>query len=148
MLSMKVSTLRCSYLNKSNRVGLVPRGLHYRTKHGYEKGKSSREDRIFKVVVEKSSGRKREGERERAFDIFHEKGRNGAFGVHSPRRNLSSGNLVLCCMEILRASCFRDKKPRDSSWQPVTRYRRRRFNIYPQMEGSERGAKNATRETS
>lgn len=65
MLSMKVSTLRCSYLNKSNRVGLVPRGLHYRTKHGYEKGKSSREDRIFKVGVEKSSGREREGERGR-----------------------------------------------------------------------------------
>lgn len=93
MLSMKVSTLRCSYLNKSNRVGLVPRGLHYRTKHGYEKGKSSREDRIFKVGVEKKQWeRKRGGEgKERAFDIFHEKGRNGTFGVHSPRRNLSSG---------------------------------------------------------
>lgn len=69
MLSMKVSTLRCSYLNKSNRVGLVPRGLHYRTKHGYEKGKSSREDRIFKVGVEKSSGREREGERKRGKSV-------------------------------------------------------------------------------
>lgn len=66
MLSMKVSTLRCSYLNKSNRVGLVPRGLHYRTKHGYEKGKSSREDRIFKVGVEKKQWeRKRGGEEAR-----------------------------------------------------------------------------------
>ena len=72
MLSMKVSTLRYSYLNKSNRVGLVPRGLHYTTNHGYEKRKSSRQDRIFKVGVKKT---KRERERER------EKGEGGGKSV-------------------------------------------------------------------
>lgn len=127
MLSMKVSTLRCSYLNKSNRVGLVPRGLHYGTT-AVRKRKSWREDRIFKVGVKKASGRG-----SRAFDIFHGQ-RQRERGVRSPR---PGKGLVLCYMEILRASCFRDKKPRVI--RPVTRYQGRRFNIYPQMEGSERG---------
>lgn len=107
MLSMKVSTLRCSYLNKSNRVGLVPRGLHYGTT-AVRKRKSSREDRIFKVGVKKALG----GE-QRAFDIFHGKGKES---VCSPR---PGKGLVLCYMEILRASCFRDKKPGDSTGHSI-----------------------------
>lgn len=137
MLSMKVSTLRCPYLNKSNRVGLVPRGLHYRTSHGYEKRKSWREDRIFKVGVEK---KQREGE-ERAFDIFHGKGNGASILLGGQPCPLLHGNPTSFLFS-------RQKATRDSSWELVTRYQRRRFNIYPQMEGSERGAKNATRETS
>ena len=141
MLSMKVSTLRYSYLNKSNRVGLVPRGLHYTTNHGYEKRKSSRQDRIFKVGVKKTK-RERERERkgreeEKAFDIFHGEG-NGAL---RPRRNLDGQPCPLLHGNPTSFLFSRQKAIRDSSWQPVTRYQRRRFNIYPQMEGSERGAK-------
>lgn len=138
MLSMKVSTLRYSYLNKSNRVGLVPRGLSITQPTTVTKKGKVRVKIVYLKLVSKKQRERGEGrEEEKAFDIFHGEG-NGAL---RPRRNLDGQACPLLHGNPTSFLFSRQKAIRDSSWQPVTRYQRRRFNIYPQMEGSERGAK-------
>lgn len=138
MLSMKVSTLRYSYLNKSNRVGLVPRGLSITQPTTVTKKGKVRVKIVYLKLVSKKQRERGEGrEEEKAFDIFHGEG-NGAL---RPRRNLDGQPCPLLHGNPTSFLFSRQKAIRDSSWQPVTRYQRRRFNIYPQMEGSERGAK-------
>lgn len=124
MLSMKVSTLRCSYLNKSNRVGLVPRGLHYGTTT-VRKRKSSREDRIFKVGVKKALG----GSRERSIYFTGKAKRASALLVRAKALSFVTWKSYELLVFATKSQVIR----------PVTRYQGRRFNIYPQMEGSERG---------
>lgn len=70
-----------------------------------KKGKVGAKIVYLKLAWKKSSER---GRKDIYFDIF----RSIYFtGKVTERPFSSAGNLVLCYMEILRASCFRDKKP-------------------------------------
>lgn len=70
-----------------------------------KKGKVGAKIVYLKLAWKKSSER---GRKDIYFDIF----RSIYFTGKVTERPFSSvGNLVLCYMEILRASCFRDKKP-------------------------------------
>lgn len=102
-----------------------------------KKGKVRVKIVYLKLVSKKQRERGEGREEEKAFDIFHGEG-NGAL---RPRRNLDGQPCPLLHGNPTSFLFSRQKAIRDSSWQPVTRYQRRRFNIYPQMEGSERGAK-------
>lgn len=143
MLSMKVSTLRYSYLNKSNRVGLVPRGLSITQPTTVTK-KGKVKIVYLKLVSKKQRERERGGRRKKRSIYF-----TGKVTERCVPGETSTGKLVLCYMEILRASCFRDKKPFAIRAGNRSLDTRDDGSIFiRKWKGVNAGPKNATRETS